>query len=63
MKINKLNLVNFRNYEEVEVEFQKGVNIIISIKYTEINAFKNLANNICHGFNGIDNNDSISLDK
>ena len=29
MKINKLNLVNFRNYEEVEVEFQKGVNIII----------------------------------
>ena len=29
MKINKLNLVNFRNYENVEVEFQKGVNIIL----------------------------------
>ena len=29
MKINKLRLINFRNYEEVEVEFSKGVNIIL----------------------------------
>lgn len=29
MKINNLKLVNFRNYDQVEVEFSKGVNIII----------------------------------
>ena len=29
MKINKLRLVNFRNYDQVEVEFSKGVNIIL----------------------------------
>lgn len=29
MKINKLKLENFRNYQFVEVEFQKGVNIIL----------------------------------
>lgn len=29
MKINKLKLVNFRNYKETEIEFFKGVNIIV----------------------------------
>ena len=29
MKINKLKLSNFRNYENVEIEFSKGVNIIL----------------------------------
>lgn len=29
MKINKLKLVNFRNYKETEIEFSKGVNIIV----------------------------------
>lgn len=29
MKINKLKLVNFRNYKQIEIEFSKGVNIII----------------------------------
>lgn len=29
MKITKLKLTNFRNYEKVEIEFQKGVNIIV----------------------------------
>ena len=29
MKINTLRLVNFRNYHETEIEFSKGVNIIV----------------------------------
>ena len=29
MKINKIKLTNFRNYENVEIEFLKGVNIIL----------------------------------
>lgn len=29
MKINKIKLVNFRNYKETEIEFSKGVNIIV----------------------------------
>ena len=29
MKINKLKLVNFRNYKKIEIEFSKGVNIIV----------------------------------
>ena len=29
MKINKLKLVNFRNYKETEIEFSKGANIIV----------------------------------
>ena len=29
MKINNLKLTNFRNYDSIEIEFQKGVNVIV----------------------------------